>query len=93
MSKPKYLWHAYVRAILKKYPNVSNKEKKAVEDAISEFSMAGKSHLLDLIEIYYFKEKCDMRGVAKALYVSESTPIRWNKEIMRKVAANLGLME
>ena len=31
MSKPRYLWHGYIKSILKKYPKVSNKEKKQLK--------------------------------------------------------------
>ena len=93
MSKPRYLWHGYIKSILKKYPKVSNKEKKAVEDALSDFSMEGRTDLLDLSEILYFKKKKDMRGAAEILYISYGTAIRRNREILRKVAAYMGLME
>ena len=55
--------------------------------------MEGRTDLLDLSEILYFKKKKDMRGAAEILYISYGTAIRRNREILRKVAAYMGLME
>lgn len=92
MSKPRYPWHGYIRTILKRFPNVSEKEKAAIEKVIEDLKAENETDVLNYADLYYFKKKYDTRGTAKALFVSYGTVLRWNRKLIERIAYQMGIM-
>lgn len=93
MSNPHELWYGYIETILKRYPNIREREKKAIDKALEDLKAENAIDVLNFADLYYFKKKYDVRGTAKALYVVYDTALRWKRKLMKKVAINLKLTD
>ena len=97
MSKPRYKWWGYVKAVAKAYPKSAagprdRLEKDAVKKALSEISASPVgAEKRRFIERYHF-EGYTMDAASIGAYISPATARRWNREFMLKVARHLGLL-
>ena len=87
MSKPRYPWWGYVKKVLRRYPNVL--EREAVDAAIKDFSE--RPDKLLLIDLIYLHKTHDMNGAASVCHISYGEAKRWHGEFLRCVAQHLGL--
>lgn len=62
----------------------------AIDDTVHNLPKEKK----DLVELKYWqKPRClTVDGIARVLYCSKATVIRWNKEILEEIATKLGLV-
>lgn len=106
MSKPRYKWWGYVRAMIRDYPNaaanrgkmrkgsVAFKELQAVEQAVRETQALPDGQLhLKLIGLVFWRDTHTLQGAARVCGASYSTAKRWVAAFILAVARAYGLME
>ena len=89
MSKPRYPWWSYVKAVVRRYPDNSEKERAAVAATIEEYSK--RPDMLQLIDLVYWRKLYTLPGAAAACAISYATARLWHREFMYCVAKHLGL--
>lgn len=87
MSKPRELWWSYVKNVLRKYPNVP--EREAVDAAVEEFT--DRPDVLALIGLVYLRKTHDLTGAAAACHVSYGAAKEWHGNFVHCVAHHMGL--
>lgn len=93
MSKHRSAWWNYIKQILLRYPNISEKEKEAIDKTIAHFRETGKPEKIQFINLVYFKKITNVEGIQNYMFISNTTAIRWNGEIYRHIAMYLGLID
>lgn len=102
MSKPRYKWWGYVKAIVRSYPymreremnDAERKECAAVEEAIKQtMDRPSGREQLKLVELVFFKQTHTLEGAAMAIPCSYVTAKRWQQQFIVRVARNRGLMQ
>lgn len=95
MSKPKYLWWGYVRAMIRNYPNVkgaqvtgtTRREKEAVEAAIFHTAeLKNGAERLRVVDMVFFQQTHQLVGAAMSIPCSYATAKRWQQAFIRQVA-------
>ena len=101
MSRPRYKWWGYVKAMIRAYPTLEEKlcqgtearEREAVCRA-KEATCAledGKDRLR-LVEMVFFKQTHTLDGAAQEIPCSLRTARRWHRDFIRQVAKEFGLL-
>lgn len=102
MSKPRYDWWSYMKAISRKYyarkgkelHGMEEKEQSAVEAAIDHtIGQANGKERVEVIEMVLLKGTHTLQGAAQAVHYSERTARRWHTDFIKLVAKNYGLMD
>lgn len=102
MSKPRYSWWGYVKAIIRRYDpdrelglrGVSLKESCAVSQAVSETrSMQDGEERLRFIRLVFWDKTYTLEGAAMAVNCSDRTARRWHTDFIKCVARNYGLLD
>ena len=102
MSRPRYDWWGYVKAIIRRYPvlkdrdvsGISKREKDAVQEAIKTVeNMSNGMDVLAIIDMVFWKRTHTLSGAALQIPCSERTAQEYHRQFIRLVAKNFGLME
>lgn len=102
MSKPRYSWWGYVKAIIRRYDpdrelwlrGVPLKESCAVSQAVSETgSMQDGEERLRFIRLVFWDKTHTLEGAAMAVSCSDRTARRWHTDFIKCVARNYGLLD
>jgi len=102
MSSPRYDWWGYVKAIIRRYPTlkdrdvsgISKREKDAVQEAIKTVeNMSNGMDVLAIIDMVFWKRTHTLSGAALQIPCSERTAQEYHRQFIRLVAKNFGLME
>lgn len=102
MSSPRYDWWGYVKAIIRRYPalkdrdvsGISKREKDAVQEAIKTVEkMSNGMDVLAIIDMVFWKRTHTLSGAALQIPCSERTAQEYHRQFIRLVAKNFGLME
>lgn len=93
MSKPRYRWWGYVKAMLRAYPkNVTEKEKIAIEKAIEEtMTLVDGADRMKVVELVFFKGTHKLAGAAMQVPCSIETAQKYHADFIRKVGKKFGL--
>lgn len=135
MSKPRYYWWSYVRAMVRNYPvlkasleelhevkvtaayginagggggisrpteqaairelpTTEQREYEAVKRALTFYGAKTYGEdMLRFIDLYYWKRRGDMITIERLTYIPKDTLRRWNRQFLRAVARNYGLLD
>ena len=102
MSRTRYRWWGYVRAMIRNYPAVNERyvqgvalrERMAVQKAIDETErMEDGKERLQLVEMVYFRRTHTLAGAARMIPCSYTTAQRYHAQFVKLVARNFGLLE
>lgn len=102
MSKPRYDWWSYMKAISRKYyarkgkelHGMAEKEQKAVEAAIEQTrGQANGNERVEVIEMVLLNGTHTLPGAAQAVHYSERTARRWHTDFIKCVAENYGVLD
>ena len=102
MSKPRYSWWGYVKAIIRRYDpdreqelhGVALLENNAVRKAVSETrSMQDGEERLKFIRLVFWDKTHTLEGAAMAVNCSDRTARRWHTDFIKCVARNYGLLD
>lgn len=97
MSKPRYDWWGYVKAIIRRYPSLKDAEvsgislceKEAVEAAIAATErMQNGRHRMAVVNMVFWKKTHTLSGAALMIPCSERTAQQWHADFIRLVAEN-----
>ena len=97
MSRPRYAWWGYVKAMVREYPErqgqaltgTALREYEAVQAAIEQTErMRGGHDRLKVIGLVYWKRACTLLGAALQVPCSERTAQRWSSAFIKTVARN-----
>lgn len=95
MSKPRYIWWGYVKALIRTAGNPrSRKYAYLNNDEISAFRTAwdaADSERRRLVSMVLIHQSHTIPGAAMKLHISERTAQRWHAEFICSVAAGLGM--
>lgn len=95
MSKPKYDWWGYIKAVIRRYPalkdievsGIALREKEAVEAAIvSTERMPNGRDRLTLVGMVFWEQTHTLEGAALMIPCSERTARRWHTDFIKLVA-------
>lgn len=105
MSRPKYDWWSYIKAVIRRYPALKSREvsgialqeKTAVEAAIAstERLSHGRDRLA-LVGMVFWEQTHTLSGAALMIPCSDRTAQRWHADFIKSVATNFkcnGLMD
>lgn len=90
MSRPSRDWWGYVKAMIRRYPEKTNRnERKAVERAVEQTRILkdGAERLL-LIEMVFWSKTHTISGAAQKIPCSYETAQQWHADFIRLVAQN-----
>lgn len=91
--KPRRLWIGYVRAILLNYPNVTDREREAVELAVAATCHEDSGETTRaIVEMVFFRKSHTLDGAAQAVHYSYSAVKRMQSRFLLSVGRNLGLL-
>nr|DAH24158.1 MAG TPA: HOMEOBOX PROTEIN PAX-6/DNA COMPLEX, PAIRED DOMAIN, TRANSCRIPTION, PROTEIN-DNA.5A [Caudoviricetes sp.] len=102
MSKPRYSWWGYVKAIIRRYEpdqepelhGVPLKESCAVSEAVGETgALQDGDDRLKFIRLVFWDKTHTLEGAAMAVNCSERTARRWHTDFIKCVARNYGLLD
>lgn len=102
MSKPRYSWWGYIKAIIRRYEadrekelhGVSLLENNAVDKAVRETeALQDGADRLTLIRLVFWDKTHTLEGAALAVNCSERTARRWHTDFIKCVARNYGLLD
>ena len=93
MSKPRYRWWGYVKAMLRAYPkSVTEKERNAIEKAIEETErLVDGADRMKVVELVFFKGTHKLAGAAMQVPCSIETAQKYHADFIRKVGVKFGL--
>lgn len=95
MSKPRYDWWSYVKAIIRRYPSlkyadvsgISLCEKEAVEAAIATTErMQNGMDRLAVVDMVFWKQTHTLSGAAMMIPCGYETAKRWQQQFIKQVA-------
>ena len=90
--KPRRLWIGYVRAILQNYPHVTDREREAVELAVTETTHQSDGETVRaIIEMVFFRRSHTLDGAAQAVHYSYSAAKRMQQRFLVCVGKHMGL--
>lgn len=97
MSKPRYDWWGYIKAIIRRFPatqgaevsGVALREKHAVEAAVAATEHMSDAHdRLKVVELVLWKGTHTLEGAAMQVPCSERTARRWLADFIVETAKN-----
>lgn len=102
MSKPRYSWWGYIKAVIRRYPSlrdtgvsgVALREKEAVRAAVeaTEQLDSGADRLL-VVDLVFWSRTHTLEGAAMQVHVSLRTAQEYHRQFIRLVARNIGLLD
>ena len=101
MSKARYIWWGYVKAMIRAYTKdatekegeTSKKERAAVSAALEDTKMLGDgSDRLTLIDMVFFSKTHTLDGAAQQIPCSYRTARRWHKDFILIKKKKYGLL-
>lgn len=102
MSKPRYPWWGYVKAIIRQYnggkftPASASQiaEYQAVREAVEQTeAMSGGKERIWLVRIVFWERTHTLEGAALEVHCSERTARRWHTDFILLVAKKRGLLD
>lgn len=104
MSKPRYIWWGYAKAVVQQYPRASKsaemqpickrREVDAVANAIKTTrEIPGGALRMRLIRMVYWDRSHTLDGAALKLGIHPQTAKNWHGDFIRLVGRNLGLLD
>lgn len=102
MSKPRYRWWSYVKAMIRNYPALVDRyiqgpalrEREAVQRAIDQTEqMVDGKERLQVIDLVFFRQTHTLEGAAVLIPCSERTARRWHTDFIKAVAKEFGLLD
>lgn len=102
MSRQRYKWWGYVKAMIRQYEpgkmggltGVAERERAAVADAVEEtMTLVDGVERMKLVNLVFWRQSHSLDGAALALYVSDRTAQEWHRQFIRLVAKNFGLLD
>ena len=95
MSKPRYIWWGYVKALIRAAGNPCSRKYGYLSDAeIAAFQSVWEStdqERQKLAAMVLIRQSHTIPGAALKLHISERTAQRWHAEFICAVAQRLGL--
>lgn len=93
MSKPRYRWWGYAKAMLRAYPDgVTTEERTAIESAIEETNrLVDGADRMKVVELVFFKETHTLAGSAVHVPCSIDTAQKYHADFIRLVGEKRGL--
>lgn len=87
MSKPRYRWWGYVKAMLRAYPERANDdERAAVSAAMEEIkTMPDGAERMKLVDLVFIRKTHQLAGAAMQIPCSYETAQRWHADFIRRV--------
>ena len=102
MSKPRYSWWGYIKAVIRRYPSlrdaevsgVAMREKEAVRAAVvaTEQLDNGADRLM-VVDLVFWSQTHTLEGAATQVHVSLRTAQEYHRQFIRLVARNIGLLD
>ena len=91
----KYDWWAYVKGMIRRYPDSCTvREREAVEAAIEDTRrFVDASERLRFIDLEFWRQSHTFIGAALECHISERTASTWHRDFIYSVARHFGLME
>lgn len=102
MSKPRYRWWSYVKAMIRNYPTLVDRyiqgpalrEREAVQRAIDQTEqMVDGKERLQVIDLVFFRQTHTLEGAAMMIPCSYDLAQRYHAQFIKLVAKNFGLLE
>lgn len=95
MSKPRYIWWGYVKALIRACGNPRSPKRRYLNDSeLNAFQVAWNAADAErrrLVSMVLIHQSHTIPGAAMKLHVSERTAQRWHAEFICAVAAGLGM--
>lgn len=105
MSKPRYDWWSYIKAVIRRYPalkgktlsGISMKENEAVRFAVEQTeALPNGAERLAVIDMVFWKQTHTLAGAAMQVPCSYDTAQQYHADFIKAVARNFkcdGLLE
>lgn len=107
MSKPRYDWWSYIKAVIRRYPALKDrtlpsgrlaaKEKEAVRAAVEQTeALPNGAERLAVIDMVFWKQTHTLAGAAMQVPCSYDTAQQYHADFIKAVARNFkcdGLLE
>lgn len=102
MSRPRYRWWGYIKAIIRNYPALEGrccqgtelKERMAVQQAIDQTErMESGTERMQVIELVFFRQTHTLEGAALMVPCGYETAKRWIQQFIKMVSRNMGLLD
>ena len=91
MSRQRYRWWPYVRAVIRDYPRMIPERDRREMRAVERMLESCTDERRRFIEVYYWRGN-RIETAAYLSHIGEATARRWNGEIVRSVARELKLL-
>jgi len=102
LSKPRYSWWGYIKAVIRRYPSLTDaevsgvalREKEAVRAAVeaTERLDNGADRLM-VVDLVFWSRTHTLEGAAMQVHVSERTARRWHTEFIMLVGKYRGMLD
>lgn len=101
-QKNHYTWWAYIKAIVREYPNrqganlhgVSLREYEAVRDAVDATErMTDAVARMSVVRLVHFERTHTLEGAAITVPCGVATAARWQRRFFEEVARNMMLLD
>ena len=102
MSRPRYKWWGYVKAMIRAYPSLDRKACQGTEARECAAVCRAKEATcalpdgedrLRLVDMVFFRQTHTLDGAAQEIPCSPKTAQRWHRDFIRQVAKEFGLLE
>lgn len=102
MSKPRYSWWGYIKAIIRQYPAImdvevsgaAQREKEAVRAAIeATMGLEDGAERMQVIDMVFWRRTHTLEGAAMRVHVSDRTARRWHSEFILLVGKLRGMVD
>lgn len=102
MSSPRYDWWGYVKAIIRRYPELKGRdvsgialrEKEAVEAAIAATErMQNGRERLEVVDMVFWKKTHTLSGAALMVPCHYETARHWHSDFIKEVARKFGFLD
>lgn len=105
MSKPRYSWWSYIKAVIRRYPalkgkalsGIAMKENEAVRAAVEQTeALPDGAERLAIIDMVFWKQTHTLAGAAMQVPCSYDTAQQYHADFIKAVARNFkcdGLLE
>ena len=93
MSKPRYRWWGYAKAMLRAYPeDVTEEERNAIDSAINEtMELTDGRDRIKVIDLVFFKGTHKLAGAAMQVPCSIDTAQKYHADFIRLLGEKRGL--
>lgn len=94
MSKPRYHWWGYIKAVIRAYPSgegLTEKEREAVRLAVEQTQKLpdGRFRML-VVDLVFFRQTHTLEGAAQQVPCSYTTAKRYHNSFICEVARHCG---